>query len=73
MVTAKFIKEVEVPDPQSNMYVDVSMFKHDNGGIFGVDSSYLIQTFEDNELVAIPDPFGDNNSDKEKLVILLGL
>jgi len=62
MNKAKFIKEVEVPDPESNMMVDISIFKHENGGIFGIDSSYITQLFDDDELIVIPDPLSDTDS-----------
>jgi hypothetical protein len=69
MNTAKFITEVTVVDPDSMGEVEVSMFKHnESGGIFGVDSSYLDQCFEDDTDPVIPDPFNEGDE-----VTLLGL
>ena len=53
---AKFVKEVEVIDPDTGGVVHVSIYKHENGGLFGVDSSYIEQVApEDSD--AIYDPF----------------
>lgn len=69
MNTAKFINEITVIDPESMGEVEVSMFKHnESGGIFGVDSSYLDQCFEDRNDIIISDPL--NIGDE---VLLLGL
>lgn len=57
MNKAKFITEVTVIDPDSKGEVEVAMFKHENGGIFGIDSSYIDQVFGDDELVVVLDPF----------------
>ena len=71
MYNSKFIKEVVVIDPDSKGEVDVALFRHENGGIFGVDSSYIDQTFDDDELIAVPDPFSSvGNPD---FVVLLGI
>ena len=69
MRTAKFINEVTVVDPESMGEVEVSMFKHnESGGIFGIDSSYLDQCFEDDIDPVIPDPFNEGDE-----VTLFGL
>lgn len=69
MNTAKFITEVTVIDPDSMGEVEVSMFKHnESGGIFGVDSSYLEDCFEDDIDPTIPDPLNEGHK-----IILLGL
>lgn len=57
--TAKFIKEITVTDPDSGGDVEVTIMKHEGGGIFGIDSSFLDQCFEDDEEIKIPDPFND--------------
>lgn len=51
--------EVVVLDPDSGGKVHVSMYKHENGGIFGIDSSYLDQVLEDDEIGLVYDPFAD--------------
>ena len=54
---AKYLEEIEVTDPDSKSPVAMSVFKHDNGGMFAIDSSYLEQVFEDDTRIIIPDPF----------------
>ena len=41
--TAKYITEVQISDPDSNMPVNVAIYKESTGGMFGVDSSYVEQ------------------------------
>jgi hypothetical protein len=70
MNTAKFFQEITVKDPDTNLPVEVDLFKHEGGGIFGIDASYLDQVAtedgEGNTLVS--DPLNDG-----KLVILTGI
>ncbi|KKN63533.1 hypothetical protein LCGC14_0501230 [marine sediment metagenome] len=63
MNTAKHVKTVTVTDPDTRGNVEVAIFKHPNGGVFGMDQSYIDQMFEDEEKVIIFDPF--NKSDIE--------
>jgi hypothetical protein len=61
MKTAKFVTTIKVKDPDQFGSVEISVYKHENGGMFAVDSSYLDQvarTDEDDNLI-IPDPFCD--------------
>lgn len=51
---AKFIKDITVTDPDSNLPVEVSVYKEEAGGMFGVDSSYLEQDVDD-----VHSPFGN--------------
>ena len=59
---AKFVTEIKVKDPDSNAPVEISLFKHENGGMFAIDSSYIVQCLDDNLDFgiggdpAIPDP-----------------
>jgi len=62
---AKFITTVYVVDPDFDGDVELSVFKHENGGIFAIDSSFLDQTLCDHE-DKIPDPFN-----KGKLVKII--
>ncbi len=58
MSKAKFVNTITVKDPDSNNNVEISIFKHENGGMFAIDSSYLDQCFQDeNNIPTIPDPF----------------
>ena len=56
--TAKYIKEIVIQDPDTGGVVHVAMYKHENGGIFGIDSSFIEQEREDMD-DAIYDPFAD--------------
>jgi hypothetical protein len=44
---AKFVKEIEVVDPDSQGVVHLAVYKHENGGMFAIDSSYIEQVLED--------------------------
>lgn len=71
MNTAKFVQEITVIDPDSKGQVELSVFKHENGGIFAIDSSYLDQCFEDDVDPIIPDPFFTNDNGKDNDVVIL--
>jgi hypothetical protein len=61
--TAKFVAEIVVTDPDSGGLVEVEIYKHENGGMFGMDSSFLDQCVNTDEFdrPIIPDPFSDND------------
>jgi len=68
MTTAKFVTEVIVTDPDSKLPVEVSIYKHQNGGLFGLDSSFIDQTFEEDEPI-VYDIFEDHTTGpKVKLI-----
>lgn len=54
MNKAYWITEVTVFDPESGGQVQLSVYKHQNGGMFAVDSSYIEQVLD--EIEAIQDP-----------------
>lgn len=56
---AKFVKEIVITDPDSGGQVEIDIFKHEAGGMFGVDASYLDQCFDDDKDPVIRDPFVD--------------
>lgn len=58
---AKYVKEITVIDPDSGGEVELAVYKHDNGGMFAIDSSWIEQVPEETEMmeVAIIDPFSD--------------
>ncbi len=61
MKTAKYVKEITVVDLDTGGDVELAVYKHENGGMFAVDSSYIDQvarTDEDDNVI-IPDPFSD--------------
>jgi hypothetical protein len=71
---AKFVKEIVIEDPDSGGLVEIEIYKHENGGMFGIDSSYVDQVLgEDDEVEpCVPDifyPTGNSNH----IVILEGL
>lgn len=74
---AKFVKEITVVDPDSKGDVQLSIFKHQNGGMFAIDSSYIEQNFDDDAKVVIPDPFEvysrDNLYNSNDGIELLGI
>lgn len=56
---AKFVREVTVIDPDTLGEVEIAIYKHENGGMFGIDSSYVDQVLDgdDSMELVIPDPF----------------
>lgn len=57
---AKFVKEITVIDPDTKGKVQMAVYKHQNGGMLAIDSSYLEQVAEDNDELdcyVINDPF----------------
>lgn len=59
--TANWVCEVKAIDPDTNNEIDISIYKHDNGGMFGVDSSFIEQVAEESEMdetvCYVGDPF----------------
>ena len=43
-IRVKQITEITVIDPDSQLEVQVTIFKEEGGGMFGVDSSFLANT-----------------------------
>jgi len=72
MNKAKFVKEITVTDPDSKGEVNLSVYKHENGGLFAIDSSFLDQCFKDEIYPVIPDPLIalDDFEEKEELQTL---
>jgi len=59
---AKFVQYIEVNDPDTGGTVQMVLYKHENGGLFDMDASYLEQVAAESEpddCYTIPDPFGD--------------
>ncbi|GAB3975970.1 hypothetical protein GCM10028806_34720 [Spirosoma terrae] len=59
---AQFIQEVTVMDPDSNLPVEITIYKEQAGGMFGVDSSYLTDTDD-----PVHSPFGNGILDMDRL------
>jgi len=72
MRTAKFVVELTVIDPDTKLPVELEVYKHENGGMFGVDSSFLDQVArtDDWDRPIIPDPLCDVEDDVLGEVIL---
>ena len=74
MNIAKFVKEITVIDPDSQMPVELEVYKHQNGGMFAVDNSFLDQvarTDEEYDSPIIPDPLCDVEDDVLDNVLLM--
>ena len=57
---AKFVNEVVTIDPDTKGEVHLAVYKHENGGLFAIDSSFIEQVLEqldEAETVMIFDPF----------------
>ena len=60
MNTAKFVEEITVTDPDTKGLVELDVFKHENGGMFAIDATFLDQCFDEDEDPVIPDPLNDS-------------
>jgi len=66
--TGMYVTEIVVTDPDSKLEVSLAVFKHSNGGMFAIDSSYIVQcTGDDDKIPEIQDPFEENSQ-----IILFG-
>lgn len=55
---AMYVKEIDVIDPDTNGVVTIAIYKHENGGMFGIDSSYILAIDGDaDEPMYVPDVF----------------
>ena len=53
---AYFVKEITVQDPDTGGNVQLEVYKHENGGMFAMDASYLENKEDDGNMV-MNDPF----------------
>ena len=67
MNKATFVKSILIDEDGYDVFL--SVYKHENGGLFAIDSSYLEQAFDFDVYPTIPDPFG--NAVKEKSSVML--
>jgi hypothetical protein len=60
---AKFVEEIVVKDPDTGSLIEMEVYKHENGGMFAIDSSFLDQVAPDNESeqTMIMDPFSHDD------------
>jgi hypothetical protein len=71
MQISKFVNQITVIDPDTKGEVQLEVYKHPNGGMFAMDSSFLEQCTDDDEYPIIPDPFSDATG--ESVVMLTDL
>jgi hypothetical protein len=76
MSNAKFVKEIMVTDPDTQGEVHLAVYKHENGGIFAIDSSFVEQIADgilEDDRAIIVDPFYDvfELKDGEPLYLIL--
>jgi hypothetical protein len=68
---AKLVGQVSVTDPNTKGEVYLSVYKHENGGIFAIDGSYLEQVCDEDTYPVVPDVFSTNGvTDKIHFVML---
>ena len=68
MNKAILVSEVTVTDPDTGGEVSVSIFKDSSsGGMFGVDSSFIEQLFEDDEDLVVENPLSFMRNSKIEL------
>ena len=70
MKKANFVKDITVIDPNTKGEVDMCLYKHENGGMFAIDFSFLDQVAETDvdENYLIPDPFATG---EQEIVVLI--
>lgn len=74
MQKAKYVKVVTVIDPDTKGEVDLAIYKHENGGMFAVDSSFVDQVADlvlGDDRAIIVDPFYDVNELKDESQYLI--
>ena len=69
---ANYIKDIVIQDPDTGGDVEVTIFKHEGGGIFGIDSSYIDQVAEEDARgnPVINDPLADLDENQHWLTLI---
>jgi len=69
MHTAHLVEEIRVKDPDSKSDVDLAIYKHEGGGMFAMDISFLDQVVntDDFDRPIIPDPFSDSGAEEGEI------
>ena len=69
--SATYIKDIVIQDPDTGGDVEVTLFKHQNGGIFGIDASHIDQVAEEDQFgnPMVLNPLG-NPDEPKRLVVL---
>ncbi len=70
MKRAYFVREITEIDPDSKLPVELELYKHENGGMFAVDSSFLDQVArtDDYDRPIVPDPFSTEDEIEEVIL-----
>ena len=58
MTKATYVKDFTVTDPENGGEVEMTLFKHENGGMFALDASFIDQVLDEDKPVIL-DPLGD--------------
>jgi hypothetical protein len=53
-IKAKFVTEIKLLDPDTYGAVHLSVYKHQNGGMFAIDSSFIEQVLDEDEPIQDP-------------------
>ncbi len=61
MNKANYVADITVIDPDTLGEVEVTIFKHPNGAMFGIDASFIEQVLEEENEITI-DPFNVNET-----------
>ena len=72
MKKAKFVKEIMVTDPDTGSDIAMEVYKHESGGMFAIDSSYLEQVHDEDSYPVIADPFSDSSGELQKIMLTDG-
>lgn len=72
LCTAHLVEEITVIDPDTKGEIQLAVYKHEGGGMFAIDSSFLDQVVrtDDFDRPIIPDPFSGNGVQKIGEVLL---
>ena len=70
MKRAYFVREITEIDPDSKLPVELELYKHENGGMFAIDSSFLDQVArtDDYDRPIVPDPFSTEDEIEEVIL-----
>ena len=59
MKKAIYVADITVTDPDTHELIEVSIFKHENGGMFGIDASYIDAIDDGQPTIKIADVFAE--------------
>ena len=68
---AKLVCQVTVIDPDSKGEVQMEVYKHEGGGMFAIDSSYIEQCCDEDSYPVVPDVFSANGGFEKAHFVML--